>query len=107
MTQGKRPFKNIREKRENTGNQNFFPFPTMFLTLSKKNCNMKLSPANAFSLDWYQILLFGNGLKGETEGNQHSLHFLCCFLSSQQIFAHLYSYHFIMLSGNGFSLEGV
>ena len=37
MTQDKRPFENLVEKREKAGNTVFSPFPIIFLTLQKTN----------------------------------------------------------------------
>ena len=63
MTLGKKPFENNVGYEENAGSQFFlcvcflffFSFPTMFSTLSKKDCSisvtMKVSSANPFNPD--------------------------------------------------------
>ena len=62
----KKPSETIVGKGENAGNQQIFPFSTMFSTLSKTNFKFSvtfiLSPANAFNFDQSKILSFGKEL---------------------------------------------
>ena len=64
----KKPFENIEGNGENAGNQNFFPFPSVFYPSQDKfsffsHINFILSSANAFNLDQSKNLLFGKKLK--------------------------------------------
>ena len=66
MTLGKMLFENIVEKGENTVDQHFPLFRTMFSTFSTTNFTFSdmfiLLSTNAFKLEWSKLLLFGKNL---------------------------------------------
>ena len=63
----RKPFENIVGKGENTGNQHFLIFSTMFSTLSKREigilATLNLSSANAFNLVRAIFFSFGKDLR--------------------------------------------
>ena len=67
MTLKKKPFENVVRKEENAGNQHFLLLPQFFYLIHNKFYHFaiwiiyNLSSANAFNLDWSEILTFGNG----------------------------------------------
>ena len=65
---GKKPFSKHRGKRRKCWLPAFYPFPTMFSTLSKTYIiiyvTFILSSANVFNLDKVKFLSSGNGLNG-------------------------------------------
>ena len=64
MTLEKKPFDNILGKEGNASNQHFLLFPRCFLPNQQHQSSFELhlkchNYANAFKLDWSQILSFG------------------------------------------------